>query len=80
MFSQSLLMIRCFSLPMITNKFLIHPLPIIALVISSPLVASVLPIIKLSMALENLPMAANGLPLVPIHNDIWGVHNIAQSV
>ena len=51
------------SLPMITNKLPIH-LPIIALVISSPLAANVL-----TMALGNLPIAANGLQLVPIGND-----------
>ena len=33
-----------------------------ALVISSPLVANVLPIIHLPMALGNLPIAAYGLP------------------
>ena len=41
------------------------------MVISSPLVANVLQIINLPMALEKLPIAANGLPLVPIANDIW---------
>ena len=45
-------------------------LPIIALVISSPLVANVLPIIDLPMALGNLPIAGNGLPLVPLGNDM----------
>ena len=40
-----------------------------ALVIASPLVASVLPIINLPMALGNLPTSGNGLPLVPIGND-----------
>ena len=54
------------SLPMITNN-----LPIITLVISSPLVANVLSIINLPMSLENSAIAANGLPLVPIGNDIW---------
>ena len=38
--------------------------------IPSPLVANVLPIINSAMALKNLPIAANGLPLVPIDNDI----------
>ena len=42
-----------------------------ALVISSLLVANVLPIINLPMTLKNLPIATNGLPLVPIDNDIW---------
>ena len=46
-------------------------LPIIALVISSPLVANVLAIINLPMTLGNLPIAADGLPLVLIGNDIW---------
>ena len=41
-----------------------------ALVISSPLVANILPITNLPMASENLPIAANVLPLVPIGNDI----------
>ena len=40
------------------------------MVISSPLVANILPIINLPMALGNLPTAATGLPLVPIGNDI----------
>ena len=44
--------------------------PIIELVILSPLVANVLPIINSAMALKNLPIAANGLPLVPIDNNI----------
>ena len=35
------------------------------------MVANVSPIINLPMTLENLPIAANGLPLVPIDNDIW---------
>ena len=35
------------------------------------MVANVLPIINLPMTLGNLPIAANGLPLVPIGNDIW---------
>ena len=42
-----------------------------ALVISSPLVANILPITNLPMASENLSIAANVLPLVPIGNDIW---------
>ena len=42
----------------------------VALVISSPLVANVLPIINLRMAMENLPIVGNGLPLVPIGNDM----------
>ena len=42
-----------------------------ALVISFPQVANVLPIIDLPMVMENLPIAANGLPLVPIGNDMW---------
>ena len=41
-----------------------------ALVISSLLVANVLPIINLLMAMENLPIAANGILLVPIGNDM----------
>ena len=41
------------------------------MVISSPLVATVLPIINLPMTLENVPIATNGLPLVPISNYIW---------
>ena len=45
-------------------------LPIIALVISSLLVANVLPIINLPTTLENLPIASNGLPLVPVGNDM----------
>ena len=57
------------SLTLITNKLPI-PLPIIALIIFSPLVANVLPIIKLPMTLRNLPIAANGLPLVPVGKDI----------
>ena len=40
-----------------------------ALVIASPLVASVSPIINLPMALGSLPTSANGLRLVPIGND-----------
>ena len=43
---------------------------IIALVNSSPLVAHVLPITNLPMALGNLPIAANGLLLVPIGNNM----------
>ena len=35
------------------------------------MVANVLPIINLPMTLGNLPIAVNGLPLVPISNDIW---------
>ena len=35
------------------------------------MVANILPIINLPMTLGNLPIAANGLPLVPIGNDIW---------
>ena len=58
-------------LPMISNTLPIYTsLPIIVLVIISPLVANVLPIINLPMALGNLPIAANGLPLVPIGNDM----------
>ena len=53
------------------QEFANSSLPIIALVISSPLVANVLPIINLSMILGNLPIAANGLPLVSIGNCIW---------
>ena len=34
------------------------------------MVANVLPIINLLMALGNLPIAANGLPLVPTGNDM----------
>ena len=45
-------------------------LPVIVLVISSPLVANVLPIINLPKLMENLPLAANGLPLVRIGNDM----------
>ena len=59
---------QCFTL--FTNdyqKFANTSLPIIALVISSSLVASVL--INLPMALGNLPAAANALPLVLIGND-----------
>ena len=52
-------------------QFANSSLPIIALVISSPLVAIVLPIINLLMTLGNLPIAANGLPLVPIGNERW---------
>ena len=33
------------------------------------MVANILPISNLRMALENLPIAANGSPLVPICND-----------
>ena len=40
------------------------------MVFSSPLVANVLPIVNLPMALGNLPIAANGLSLVPIGTDI----------
>ena len=43
---------------------------IIALVNSFPLVAHVLPITNLPMALGNLPIAANGLLLVPIGNNM----------
>ena len=32
--------------------------------------ANVLPIMNLPMVLENLPIAANGLPLVSVGNDI----------
>ena len=46
-----------------------------ALVISSPLVANNLPFINLSMALGNLAIAANGLPLVPVGNDIQVEYN-----
>ena len=53
------------------QQFANSSLPIIALVISSPLVANVSPIINLPMTLGNLPIAAYGLPLVPIGNDIW---------
>ena len=35
------------------------------------MVANVLPIISLPMALGDLPIVANGLPLIPIDNDIW---------
>ena len=35
------------------------------------MVANALPIINLPMTLVNLPIAANGSPLVPIDNDIW---------
>ena len=45
------------------------------MVISSPLVANVLPIINLPMALGNLPIAANGLQLVPIDNDTKAMVN-----
>ena len=45
------------------------------MVISSPLVANVLRIINLPMTLENLLIAANGFPLVPIGNDIWDALN-----
>ena len=38
--------------------------------IANPLVASILPAINLQMTLGNLSTAANGLPLVPISNDI----------
>ena len=38
------------------------------------LVANILPIINLPTTLGNLPIAANGLPLVPISNDIWASH------
>ena len=34
------------------------------------MVANVLPIINLPMGLANLPIAANGLPLVPMGNDM----------
>ena len=54
---------------------IINNLPIIALVISFPMVANVLPIINLPMALGNLPIASYGLPLVPIGNDIWAGGN-----
>ena len=57
------------SLPMIINNSPIHHYQ--SLVISSPLVANVLPIINLAMALGNLPISTNGLPLVPIGNDTW---------
>ena len=59
---KSDLVIYITNLPMITNT----SLAIIALVISSPLVANVLPITNLPMVIENLPIAANGLPMVPI--------------
>ena len=36
------------------------------------MIANVLPIINLPMALGNLPIAANGLSLVPLGNDIQG--------
>ena len=36
------------------------------------MVTNVLPIINLPMALGNLPIAANGLSLVPLGNDIQG--------
>ena len=42
------------------------------MVISSPLA---LPIINLAMASGNLPIVANGLPLVPIGNDTWDATN-----
>ena len=45
-------------------------LPIIALVISSLLVANILPITNLPMPLGNLPIAANSLPMVPIGSAI----------
>ena len=48
-------------------------LPILSLVISSPLVVNVLPIISLPMAMGNLPTAAHGLPLVPIGDDIQDI-------
>ena len=46
------------------------------MVISSSLVANVLRIINLPMAMENLPIAATGLPLVLIDNDIRASHRI----
>ena len=50
-------------------------LPILSLVISSPLVVNVLPIINLPMAMGNLPIAiaAKGLTLVPIRDDIQDI-------
>ena len=39
------------------------------MVISSALVANILLIINLPMAMGNLPIAANGFPLVPISNN-----------
>ena len=41
------------------------------MVTSSPLLANVLQIINLPMALGNLLIAVNGLPLVPVGNDMW---------
>ena len=56
--------------PMITNKLPIH-------IITNHRIGNFLPIGSqcftnhhLPVALENLPIAANGLPLVPIDNDI----------
>ena len=59
-----------FSLPMIIYNLPIHHYQS-KQVIASPLVANVLPIISLPMALGDLPIVANGLPLIPIDNDIW---------
>ena len=54
---------------MITNKLRIHHYQI-ALVISSPLAADILPIINLPVEIGNVSIASSGVPLVPIGNDI----------
>ena len=66
----------CSSLPITNNLPMGNAsLPILSLVISSPLalVVNVLPIINLPMAMGNLPIAAKGLTLVPIGDDIQDI-------
>ena len=64
----------CSSLPITNNLPMDNAsLPILSLVISSPLVVNVLPIINLPMAMGNLPIAAKGLTLVPIGDDIQDI-------
>ena len=48
-----------------------------AMLISSPLLAIVLSMTHLPMALGNLPIAANCLPLVFTDNDVWVTINVA---
>ena len=42
------------------------------------MVANVLPIINLPMTLGYLLIAVNGLPLVPIGNDIWASDGVGR--
>ena len=44
------------------------------------MIANILPIISLPMALRNLPVAVNGLPLVPIGNDIQALIKIESQM